>query len=79
MAKTVEYQGYTIQSAPHHPVDGENWRLRIIISVDDHRGVKTGEFSADGLYATEQEADIQGIAFGQRLIDGKVEASPSWR
>ena len=73
MGKTFEYQGYTIQSAPHHLADGEKWQLRIIISVDDHRGVRTREFSADGLYMTEQEADIHGIAFGQRLIDGKVE------
>lgn len=73
MAKTVEYQGYKIESAPHHLVDGEKWRLRIFISLEDHRGVKAREFSVDVLYATEQEADIHGIAFGQRLIDGKVE------
>jgi hypothetical protein len=73
MAKTVEYQGYTIQSAPHHPAGGDEWQLRIFISVEDHRGVRTGEFSADGLYATEQEADSHGITFGQRLIEGKVE------
>ena len=73
MGKTVEYQGYTIQSAPHHMADGEKWQLRTFISVDDPRGVKSREFSADVLYATEQEADIHGIAFGQRLIDGKVE------
>lgn len=73
MEKIVEYQGYTIQSAPHHPVDGEQWRLRIYISVEDHRGVRTREFSVNVVYATEQEADIHGIAYGQRLIDGKVE------
>ena len=73
MGKTVEYQGFTIQSAPHHLADGEKWQLRTFISVDDHRGVQAREFSADVLYATEQEADIHGIAFGQRLIDGKVE------
>jgi PilZ domain-containing protein len=73
MAKTVEYEGYSIHSAPHHPVDSERWQLRIFISVEDHRGVRTREFSADVLYATEQEADIHGTTFGQRLIDGKVE------
>lgn len=73
MAKIVEYQGYTIRSAPHHPAGSKKWRLRTFISLEDRRGVRTGEFSADVLYATEQEADIQGIAFGQRLIDGKVE------
>jgi len=73
MAKTVEYQSYTIQSAPHHLANGEKWQLCIFISVEEHRGVRTREFSAEVLYATEQEADIHGIAFGQRLIDGKVE------
>ena len=73
MAKTVEYEGYTIQSAPQHLADGETWRLRIILSVNDHRGITSREFSPDGVYATEQEADIHGTTFGQRLIDGKVE------
>ena len=73
MAKTVEYEGYSIHSAPHHLADGEKWQLCIFISVEDHRGVRTRKFSAEVLYATEQEADIHGIAFGQRLIDGKVE------
>jgi len=73
MGKTVEYRGYTIQSAPQHPVDGEPWRLRLVISVEDRSGVRTREFSADVVYATEQEADIHGITYGQRLIDGKVD------
>jgi hypothetical protein len=78
MAKTVEYEGYPIQSAPHHPVDNERWQLRIFISLDDHRGggsvrPATREFSADVLYAIEQEADIHGITFAQRLIERKVE------
>jgi hypothetical protein len=73
MGKNLEYQGYTIQSSPHHMAHGEQWQLRIVISLENHRGVKTREFSADVLYATEQEADIHGIAFGQRLIDGKIE------
>ena len=73
MDKTLEYQGYTIQSSPHHLAHGEKWELRIFISLDNHRGVTTREFSPDVFYATEQEADIHGITFGQRLIDGKVE------
>ncbi len=73
MGKTVEYEGYQIQSVPRHLVDSEKWRLRIFISFEQPDGVKTREFSADVLYATAQEADIHGIAFGQRLIDGKVE------
>ncbi len=73
MGKSVKYQGYKIQSAPHHLADDEPWRVRIFISVDDHRVARAREFSTDVVYATEQEADIHGITFGQRLIDGKVE------
>ena len=73
MAKTVEYEGYTIHSTPHYQTDSAQWRLRIFISFEDHRSVRTREFSSEVLYATEQVADIHGTTFGQRLIDGKVE------
>jgi hypothetical protein len=73
MGKTVEYQGYTIESAPYHLADDEKWRLRIFISLEDRRVAKTREFSADVVHATEEEANIYGIAFAQRLIEGKVE------
>ena len=73
MGKTLVYNGYTIQSSPQHLVDGEKWQLRVFVSVDNHQGVKAREFSADVVYVTEQEADIHGITFGQRLVDGKVD------
>ena len=73
MAKTVEYEGYKIQSAPYYQTDWEKWRICISISLEDHGGLRTREFFTEVLYATEQEADIHGITFGQRLIDGKVE------
>ena len=72
MARTIIYEGYTIQSTPHQ-TDGEKWRLHICISGKDPRGARTREFPAEGLYASEQEADIHGITFGQRVIDGKVD------
>ena len=72
MAETIEYQGYTIQSAPKYVTQWEKWRLCIFISVDDPLSIRSREFSSAVLYMTEREADIHGIAFGQRLIDGKV-------
>ena len=72
MNKTVEYQGYKIESAPHR-LDGDKWQLHIFVSVEDSRGVLTNQFSVESIYATEHEADIHGIAYGQRLIDGKVD------
>ena len=73
MGKTVPYEQYTIQSSPRCVADPEKWQLCIVISFEQPSGAKSREFSADVMYATQQEADIHGIAFGQRLIDGKVE------
>ena len=70
--KTVEYQGYSIQSAPRH-LNGERWGVHIFISLQDHRGVRTRQFSTDAVYANEQQAEIHGIAFGQRVIEGMVD------
>ena len=73
MSKIVEYRGCTIQSIPRRVGGNEKWGLYIVLSVNDIRNVRTREFSSHGVYATEQEAEIHGIAYGQRIIDGKVE------
>jgi hypothetical protein len=73
MAKTIEYEGYTIQSTPLYVKEWEKWQLRVVISSKVQRGTRTREFSTEVLYVTEQEADIHGVTFGQRLIDGNVE------
>jgi hypothetical protein len=72
MAKTVEYEGYTIESRPYYDPNWDKWQIRILISCESPRGIRTREFSSMVLYGTEQEADIHGITFGQRIIDGKV-------
>ena len=66
MGKTIPYEQYTIQSSPRCVADREKWQLCIVISYEQPSGVKTREFSADVMYATQQEADTHGIAFGQR-------------
>ncbi|MBH0198301.1 MAG: hypothetical protein HP497_02635 [Nitrospira sp.] len=78
MGKKAEYKGYTIESAPHHEANWGKWGLHIFISVQHPRGIQTREFSSDVLYATEEEADVHGITFGQRVIDGKVAGWTVW-
>lgn len=73
MAKTVEYEGYTIQSQPYYDANWDKWQIRILISYESPQGIRTREFSSMVLYGTEQEADIHGVTFGQHVIDGKVE------
>jgi PilZ domain-containing protein len=73
MGKTILYEGYAILSSPRRVAESEKWQLYIVISIRPHGGVKPRTFSSEVLYATEQEAELQGIDFGQRIIDGKVE------
>ena len=73
MSNTVLYEGYAIQSSPKYHAESEKWQLCIVISFKPHGAMKPREFSSEVLYATEQEADIQGIEFGRHLIDGEVE------
>ena len=70
MDTPITYQGFRIQSMPY-AMPGQ-WRTRICISLENDRGIKTREFSAESIYETEKEATIHGIAFGQRIIDGKI-------
>ncbi|OQW38738.1 MAG: hypothetical protein A4C66_11565 [Nitrospira sp. HN-bin3] len=78
MGKRAEYEGYTIESAPQHDPQGQKWRLRISISIQHPRGIQSRELTAEGLYASEDEADFYGIAFGQRVIDGRVDGLAVW-
>ncbi len=73
MGDRLEYQGYMIESVPRQAGPWEPWQLHIIIAFEDHRGVQRREFHSDLFYPIEQDADLHGIAYGQRLIDGKVD------
>ena len=49
MARTITYEGYTIQSTPHE-IAGEKWRLHIRITGNDHRGVRSGPVWLDSMF-----------------------------
>lgn len=36
------------------------------------------QFAGPTVYSSEEEADIHGIAYGQRIIDEKVAALRQW-
>ena len=72
MSQTVHYQQYTIKSAPEQSMKGGRWRLKISISWEEVGATMVRPFTADTTYQTESEADIHGITYAQRIIDGKV-------
>ena len=75
MAKTAAFKGYTIQSRPYYDNNWEKWQVRIVISCERPHGIQSRDFSSMILYATEEEADLHGVTFGEQ----RWKADPSMR
>lgn len=48
------------------------WTLAITIYWERNGLVSMRPFSAEHTYQTEEDADLHGITFGRRIIDGTV-------
>ena len=72
MSRSVIYQRYTIRSVPTLNTETGQWQLRISISVEEDGATKSIPYWIPLEYATEAEADMHGITFGQKIIDGKI-------
>ena len=72
MSRHARHKNYTIRSTPLHLFDSMQWTLPIVISWERDEKVTGRTFSAENTYPTEAEADLHGIAYGQRIIDGQV-------
>ena len=68
----VPYHGYQIRPTPHQLRDSGEWTLDIQIWKDRGNELHAGHFNAGNQFATRVEAVLQGVRFGQRIIDGEV-------
>jgi hypothetical protein len=73
VSRVFIYKTYTIRSTPLQLLDSKQWMLSIVIDWERDGRVTGRPFSAtENTYPTEAEADLHGITYGQRIIDGKV-------
>jgi hypothetical protein len=72
VARLIHYKQYSIKSVPNRFLTSGKWELNIRILWKSDGMVTMRTFTAPGLYDTEDEADIHGITYGQRIVDGKV-------
>ena len=72
MSKDATYENYSIRSTPIQLLDSMQWALARAIYWERNGLMTLRPFSAENTYQTEAEADLHGITFGQRIIDGKV-------
>ena len=72
----IVYKNYTIKSFPLQLIANGQWKTHISISWE-RDGIRTSRpFSMDKTFATQEEAHVYGIEWGQRIIDRKV--ADSW-
>ena len=72
MSRSVIYQRYTIRSLPTQNTETGQWQLRISIFFEQDGATESTPYWMPLEYATEAEADMHGITFGQRIIDDKI-------
>ena len=72
MTRRFHYRGYIIKCYPEPVFASDQWRLRIAIYTKTNGIFKLQPFVGPTVYASEDEVEILGIAYGQRIIDEKV-------
>jgi len=72
VSKETTYKIFTIRSAPLQLRDSSLWTPSIAIEWERDGQTTVRPFSAQSHYATESEADIHGLIYGMRIIDGQV-------
>jgi hypothetical protein len=55
-----------------HSKHRDEWTINLEIFWEHHGTTMTQSVTADTVYVSEEEADLHGIAYAQRIIDGKV-------
>ena len=73
MSRNNTYKSYNIRSTPFQLVDSKQWTLSITIDWEHDGQVTARPFSTGNTFRTETEADLHGIVYDQRIIDGKVQ------
>lgn len=67
----ISYKGYVIRPAPLPLADGR-WNHEVYVVRDRGYELVERKFSSKASFATREEANARGVAFGKKIIDGAV-------
>lgn len=71
--KITVYQSYTIKPCPQQDQTCDQWMSNVDIYWTHNGMSMMRSFIADSRYATEADAELCGITYGQDIIDGKID------
>jgi len=66
------YKNFTIKSFPFQLFGSGQWKTYIAITWECDGIINSRSFSGETTHPTQEEAHLQGINLGQRIIDRKV-------
>ena len=69
---TAAYKHFTIKSFPLQIIHTGQWKAHIAITWERDGLADSRSFPVGTAHATEGEAHLHGINFGQRIIDRKI-------
>ena len=76
MNRSIEYNGHTIASATRLSADPAGWTLEVHITSDDV-GTRGRRCHAPNTYETQEAAVKHCLAFGRKIVDGKLQPKTS--
>ena len=68
------YRGYLLRSKSIQLVESMRWTLEVTVSLHKDSGGEPREqtFSLENTYSSQEMADMEGIIFARKIIDGEI-------
>jgi len=68
------YRGYLLRSKSIQFADGNRWTLEVTVSLHKDSGAEPKEqtFSSENTFSSKEMADMEGIIYARKIIDGEV-------
>jgi hypothetical protein len=69
-----KYKGYLLRSKSVHLAESDRWTLEVTVVRNKNSESETGEqtFSSENTFSTKEVADMEGIIFARKIIDGEI-------
>ncbi|MEN6439732.1 MAG: hypothetical protein ABFD97_14250 [Syntrophobacter sp.] len=67
------YKGYLLRAKSVHIPEGDRWTVGVTVrrKASDSE-TEEQSFSSESTYSSKEFADMEGIIFGRKIIDGEI-------
>lgn len=68
------YNGYLLRSKSAHIAESDRWTMEVSVvqNKDSKNEMREQTFSSDTTFSTKEMADMEGILFARKIIDGEI-------